>query len=298
MNTLSYLFSSLRQLPQTTLLGEVKVPGPNKHFKRTPTDWILYMVSEGTMIIREDEQEYHLTAGDILMLSPGKCHFGLPVNDSVHYFYIHFYWNTLEEITLTTEEYQQKKIYIQEEVIAQVGETSQPDYLLLPKFFHPDTHIFQEVIEDIRQLLHVSQKALPHQQSMNECLFLMILLKLSRWEMFQLLPQNCHSFSSTLPIMAYLKEHHREKIRSKTLEQEFHHNFDYMNRKFKENTGTTIFQFLEKYRIEESKKLLESKRFSITEIAEILGFCNAYYFTKVFKKHESITPKEYKKSHH
>ncbi len=297
MNTFSYLFSSLEQLPCTSLLGEVKVPGPNKHFKRTPTDWILYVVSDGTMIIREDEMEYHLKGGDILMLSPGKCHFGLPVNSPVHYYYIHFHWNTLEEIILSEEEYQRKKIGIQEKIIAHMGEASQPDYILFPKYFHPDSQLFQEVTEDIRQLLHVSQKALPHQQSMNECLFLMILLKLSRWEMFQLLPKNNHSFSFTLPIMAYLKEHHREKINSKALEQVFHHNFDYMNRKFKENTGTTIFQFLERYRIEESKKLLESKRFSVTEIAEILGFCNAYYFTKVFKKHENLTPKEYKNSH-
>lgn len=298
MNTLSYLFSSLRELPQTTLLGEVKVPGPNKHFKRTPTDWILYVVSDGTMIIRENELEYHLTGGDILMLSPGKCHYGVPVNSPVHYYYMHFYWNTLEEIFLSEEEYQQKKINIQEKIITQMGEVSQPDYILFPKYSHPDAHIFREITEDIRHLLHVSQKALPHQQSMNECLFLMILLKLSREEVFQLLPKDSHSFSSTLPIMAYLKEHYKEKIKSETLEKVFHHNFDYMNRKFKENTGTTIFQFLEKYRIEESKKLLESKRFSITEIAEILGFCNAYYFTKVFKKHENITPKEYKNSHH
>ncbi len=297
MDTFPYLISSLDHSPHTTLLGEVKVRKINKHFKRTPADWILYIIIDGTMILKEDALKYRLTGGDILMLTPGRCHFGLPFQDSIHYYYIHFRWDDLEEIALTPEEYQQKKINIQEQMIAHMGEDSQPDYLLLPKYFYPDAHTFQEIIEDVRQLLHVSKKALPHQQSMNDCLFLMILLKLSRWELLQQLPKNNPSFSFTLPIMAYLKEHHREKISSKTLEEVFHHNFDYMNRKFKENTGTTIFQFLEKYRIEESKKLLESKHFSITEIAEILGFCNAYYFTKVFKKHENITPKEYKNSH-
>jgi len=297
MDNFPYIFNSLQKLPQTTLFGEVNVSGPNKHFKRTPKDWILYVITEGTMIIREEELEYHLKKGDILILSLGKCHYGLPVNDSIHYFYIHFYWDSLKELMLNPEEYQQRKLNIQENIITQLGENSQPDFLLMPKYFHLDIHTFQEITEDICQLLRIFQKALPHQQSMNECLFLMILLKLSRWGMFQILPQASHSFTSTLPIKAYLKEHYREKINSKILEKEFHHNFDYMNRKFKENTGTTIFQFLEKYRIEESKKLLETKRFSVTEIAESLGFCNAYYFTKVFKKHENITPRDYKKSH-
>ena len=81
-----------------------------------------------------------------------------------------------------------------------------------------------------------------------------------------------------------------------SLEEVFHHNFDYMNRRFKQYTGTTIFAFLEKYRIEQSKKLLKSRQFTIAEIAENLGFCNAFYFSRVFKKHEHITPREYQKS--
>lgn len=296
MNTFPYILSSLHQLPQTTLVGEVKIPAPNKHFKRIPNDWIMYVISDGTMKIKEEDREYLLAKGDILILSPGKCHFGLPVNDSIHYYYIHFFWNTLEEIELSPDEYRKKKIHIQEQIISPMEESSQSDLLLLPKYLHPASHIFKDILEDTYELLRISQKALPHQQSMNDCLFLTILLKLSRCEILQLLPKASRSLFSPLPIMSYIKEHYKEKFDSRILEEHFHHNYDYMNRKFKENTGTTIFQFVEKYRIEESKKLLESKRFTIAEIAETLGFCNAYYFTKVFKKHENITPRDYKKS--
>jgi len=38
---------------------------------------------------------------------------------------------------------------------------------------------------------------------------------------------------------------------------------------------------------------LQSRQFTISEIAETLGFCNPFYFSRVFKKHEKITPKEY-----
>lgn len=295
MNTFPYLFSSLRELPTTSLMGEVTVPAPNKHFKRTSNEWIIYIISDGTMKLQEDNRQYLLSAGDILILSPEKCHFGLPVNDSIHYFYIHFRWDTLKELLLTPEEYRDKKIEIQEKVFTQL----QPDwdYLLLPKYFHPSQTVFEDILGDVRQLLQNAERALPHQESINNCLFFMLLIKLSRSEIYQLLPNVPSAVSSVLPIITYLKENHKKKINSLTLEKEFHHSFDYMNRKFKETTGTTIFAFLEKYRIEESKKWLESKRFSITEIAEMLGFCNAFYFSKVFKKHEHITPSEYKKRH-
>lgn len=297
MDTLSYLSSSLQQLPQTTLMGEVRVPGPNRHFKRTPNEWILYLVSDGRMIIQEENRKYSLEKGDMLILSPGKCHFGLPVNDCIHYYYVHFFWKTLEEIALSSQEYLKRKMHIQENIITHMGADTPSDFLLLPKYLHLSASNFAETALNLRQLLFVWQKSLPHQQTMNHCLFLMILLQLSRSEMLQLLPESTHSCPSTLPIMAYLKEHYRNKITSNELERQFHHNYDYMNRRFKENTGATIFQFLEKIRIEESKKLLESKRFSVTEIAEYLGFCNAFYFTRVFKKHENISPSEYKKRH-
>lgn len=293
MKTFPCIFTSLETLPQTSLMGEVSVPAPNKHFKRTPKEWILYAVSDGCMKIQEDTLQYHLTPGDILILSPGKCHFGLPTNDSVHYFYIHFNWKEMTELSLNSHEYQSQKMKIQEKIITQMGENPQPDLLLLPKHFHLEHHFFQKIMEDIRQLLHLSRRVLPHQQSMTNCLFFMLLLKLSRQEIRQSLPQTSRTASSTLPVIAYLKEHHREKITSRDLETHFHLNFDYMNRKFKENTGKTIFRFLEEYRIEESKKLLESQRFSIAEIAESLGFCNAFYFSKVFKKREHISPREY-----
>lgn len=295
MNAKPYLFGSLDHFPKTTLMGEVNVAAPNKHFKRTSKEWILYAVCEGTMKIQEEDRQYQLSSGDILVLSPGKCHFGLPVNHSVRYYYIHFQWDSLQELLLTYAQYQKKKIEIQEKALIRLDDTVERDFLILPKYFHLSQSVFDDILTDIQHLIRNSGRAIPHQQSLNHCLFYMLLLKLSRCEWNHSVPNSPNLFSSALPIIAYLKEHHKEKITSLALEQEFHHNFDYMNRKFKATTGMTIFNFLEKYRIEESKKLLESKQYSITEIAESLGFCNAFYFSKVFKKHENMSPSKYKK---
>lgn len=50
-------------------------------------------------------------------------------------------------------------------------------------------------------------------------------------------------------------------------------------------------------RLNEAKRLLLDRRFSIKEIAEITGFGSSNYFSTVFKKHEGCTASEYLKSH-
>ena len=105
MELQSYISCISDTLPTFSLAGEVHVPSPNKHFERTPQNRILYIITDGTMQIIEDTKLYTLTAGDIIIFSPGKCHCGILTNDHVDYYYIHFYWNSMQDITMTSEEY-------------------------------------------------------------------------------------------------------------------------------------------------------------------------------------------------
>jgi two-component system response regulator YesN len=64
---------------------------------------------------------------------------------------------------------------------------------------------------------------------------------------------------------------------------------------FKQETGTTIRQYLAEYRLELAKKLIASERYKIHAIAEICGYASASYFTKVFRASTNLTPVEYRK---
>ena len=48
-------------------------------------------------------------------------------------------------------------------------------------------------------------------------------------------------------------------------------------------------------KIKEAKKLLKAN--SVSDTAKALSFNNPYYFSKVFKKYEEISPSEYKSRH-
>lgn len=69
---------------------------------------------------------------------------------------------------------------------------------------------------------------------------------------------------------------------------------NYVGELFKDVTGCTIGEYVAMVKVERAKKLIRSDSLRLYEIAEMLGYRNVEYFTKVFKKHAGLTPKEYR----
>jgi AraC family transcriptional regulator, arabinose operon regulatory protein len=67
---------------------------------------------------------------------------------------------------------------------------------------------------------------------------------------------------------------------------------------FKKATNLRIFQYIHSVRIKKSKELLlQNPQMHIKEIAFLSGFEDANYFCTVFKKHEQISPNQFRKIH-
>lgn len=74
------------------------------------------------------------------------------------------------------------------------------------------------------------------------------------------------------------------------------YNIDYVRRCFKLETGETPLEYVTSLRLQKAKKLLEQKLFiSIQNVASECGFNDCFYFSKMFKKKYSVSPREYKK---
>jgi two-component system response regulator YesN len=63
---------------------------------------------------------------------------------------------------------------------------------------------------------------------------------------------------------------------------------------FKKETGKTIIQYLNDYRIEKAKTLLKSNELKLADVADRVGFSDVNYFIKVFKRTTKTTPSEYR----
>ena len=68
----------------------------------------------------------------------------------------------------------------------------------------------------------------------------------------------------------------------------------YLSSIFKDISGENFVDYINRVRIEKSKALLANNDFTVAQIAEKVGFISSNTFIKVFKKHEGITPGQYR----
>lgn len=59
--------------------------------------------------------------------------------------------------------------------------------------------------------------------------------------------------------------------------------------------GISVVEYIHQLKIEEAKSLLTFTNYSSVEISGLLNFHDQSYFSKVFRKHTGVTPKQYKK---
>lgn len=96
-------------------------------------------------------------------------------------------------------------------------------------------------------------------------------------------------------VFAYIDENLSEKLSLKELAEMSCMSIPSFSRKFKERTGKTLVQYLNEQRIGRAKALLENKSLSLEQIAGKVGFSNANYLIRVFKKITGQTIGEYRK---
>ncbi len=94
----------------------------------------------------------------------------------------------------------------------------------------------------------------------------------------------------------YIRNHMTETVTATDLAEKFGLVAPYLSKLFKEYSGYTPAQYLQKIRLDQAKKLLESgQNFLAKDVAEMVGYPNPLYFSKVFKKNVGVYPSEYRK---
>ena len=71
----------------------------------------------------------------------------------------------------------------------------------------------------------------------------------------------------------------------------------HLSHTFKKETGSTILNYLTRYRIHKSMELLKDCRVRVYEVAEQVGYRDIAYFSTTFKKITGVSPSEYQDTH-
>lgn len=95
-------------------------------------------------------------------------------------------------------------------------------------------------------------------------------------------------------MLSYIHQHYTSTITLKEIADVVHLSISECTRSFKKSIHRTPYTYLVEYRIKRSCELLESTQYTITEIAQKVGFNHVNHFIQSFKKHHQMTPKEYR----
>ena len=96
-------------------------------------------------------------------------------------------------------------------------------------------------------------------------------------------------------VLEYIGEHYRERITVSDLCRIFHYSRPSLFMHFKNELNQGITSYINELRLEKSKTLLQENH-SIKETAGLVGFEDANYFSRIFKKKYGISPSDFSKS--
>ena len=98
-------------------------------------------------------------------------------------------------------------------------------------------------------------------------------------------------------IAKYIDQHYQEDLSLYDMAQRFYVSREYISRKFKQQFGINLSDYLAQIRMEKAQSLLLNPHLRIGQIAAMVGYRDEKYFSKVFKKETGLSPVTYRRQH-
>lgn len=94
----------------------------------------------------------------------------------------------------------------------------------------------------------------------------------------------------------YVLNHIDQEITLMTIADYLNISKNYFCSLFKQETGYNFLEYVTKVKMEWAKKLLREGNYKTYEVSEMLGYREASYFSRLFRKYTKLSPAEYKKN--
>lgn len=237
---------------------------------RTLVDHELVLITGGKGQLITDDTVHPLKQGTLLYLAPGLKHSMASCNENPLSFYgLHFgyidasHFNNEWSFEASREHLPIKNI---SEVIA------------YPKM--------ETLFKKINQ--HWNEKGLGYEMVCRS-----VMLEL----LYSIIHNSEASYASRMKIetlLPYINQNLDKKITVGSLAQMANWSPDYLSAQFKTITGLTILQYINRCRIDKAKILLLTPELRIRDVAGMVGFSDEFYFSKMFKKYEGISPRKFR----
>ena len=106
--------------------------------------------------------------------------------------------------------------------------------------------------------------------------------------------ETCGSLSKN--VQTYLLTHMDEAVTVTSLAAAMHFNTHHLSKTFKKQTGINLNDYITEMKMARARLLIGQGRSKVSVIAELLGFHDAGYFSRLFRERVGQTPTEYRRS--
>jgi AraC-like DNA-binding protein len=244
-----------------------------------PVHHVLLM-TEGSTVFRLDDRLENIHAGHLVLIPPYMKHQFTPAGYSFGYYELTF------QLINERKEYDLRPL---PRVLESLYPLSVPEDNVVTPHSKQSFLILEQMFE--RFLAGITDTS-PGARTELQFAIIGFLLQLSKYlsEWNQDKGECSHAeYIKTILCEQYSRPHRLEDLAKLV---GLHPN--YLCSVFKEETGQTLFAYLNDVRIREAKRLLEFTDLSISQIAEEIGMSSHSYFSRQFKLTTGLTPRQYR----
>lgn len=252
------------------------------HADRTAPFHVAIYLLQGSMEIIEDGIAYQIMPQQLFFLKSGvHCWGEKPFEQGAAWYYAHFYCPEPQEhmIELPRDVYYEKKVCLER--------NANEKYITLPKL--TDCSGTNRIRRDFEKLLDAHVHGNIPQASVN------------LWQIFLACARNpqegtCEN-GYVRQIQEYIRIHYADGFTAEQIEQSCGLSYKYAGTLFKKAVGKTIKEYQSLLRLHKAEQLLTETDLPIAEIAQLTGFSDVFYFSKIFHREKGCTPRDYRKSY-
>ena len=258
---------------------------PMIHCDRIADFNVLIYVIKGGMQIVEDGTVYELTPRTLFFLKSGVHHWGeKPFESGSAWYYVHFY---NEETTSDMSPIESNRVYGNQKCLSQLDFDC---YITVPKILNlPVGNAFEKEIERLIALFKSS--VVTDRIRMNMALWEILL---HSFDTMQGKVESSKEDRRTQKVIDFLEQNYCRNFTAGELEKAVGLTYKYIGTLFKLQTGMTIKEYQLMLRMRKAERLLCETELSVAEISNETGFYDTFYFSKMFKRKNEISPQKFR----
>jgi AraC-like DNA-binding protein len=123
-----------------------------------------------------------------------------------------------------------------------------------------------------------------------------LLMELEKRDEKRLIALNSHDIQTIYEIKEQMLEHLETPPVIRDMAMDANMSPTKLKRLFKQIFGNSIFNYYQQFRMKEAALLLKKENLSVSDVGYQLGFTNLSHFSRVFKEHIGMKPKQYSRS--